>query len=680
MVRLAFRRPVTGWWLLFSFLWLVMIVIGSESALHFLGPAIDGPFQLYNSLRRIWAGQRGGVDFQFFHGLGIPYLHYPMFRLLGGTFFASELTRQLITAILYPLVLLAFIKFFVRDWTRTVAWCAIAMVASVALRMSPLVVAVNSLLGIRSTVPTLLPVVLCLPIKRWPRVALTGVALGLALVMGSEQGLAVLAGLAIATAIVSVRSRDRFAYLMDTGAAIGIGMASFVGLLVVIGGIDGMRTSLAYNFKLVPMDQYWYFGSPPNPFLGSWRSVPAVLLSLPRIFLTVLVGAVAVVVCARRLVRVANEPAEREQFAFTTLALYGLISSASLFGSYVHAYVQPLLRVLLLLAIVALDRALPRRDEQLGRTPLWGVSRSMVHLLAIATLFLIVVVPSFFPSLAITVPHVVLAHVIERKGAEYTGIWPKTIVEGQAILDAHRHSDGKPPTLWSTYAGLLEARNGLFQPDFDYIIHALGPANRAKYVDHFTHARPELVQTVMPMYTQYEPWIEETSWDFYAELLQHYKVIGSTEWSFFWQRQDAATPGPELVWRANVSPNATSIALPAPPGKDGVVLLQAELTYQVRNPLRAVPVIGASPRYLVTIDNAAQAFPITLDPYVTTSRVPVLAYRGKSARLSWAAASLLPGVGIEVRSVRLSFVPVAEANVAWLESLYQRQIGNAPAQ
>ena len=78
--------------------------------------------------------------------------------------------------------------------------------------------------------------------------------------------------------------------------------------------------------------------------------------------------------------------------------------------------------------------------------------------------------------------------VIERKGAVYAGIWPETIVGGQAILDAHRHPDGTPPTLWSTYAGLLEARNGLFHPSFDYIIHALGPANRAKYVEDFTRA------------------------------------------------------------------------------------------------------------------------------------------------------------------------------------------------
>src|SRR5829696_6970576 len=53
-----------------------------ESALHFSGSAIDGPFQLYNALRRIAAGFHPGTDFQFFHGVGVPYLHYWLFRLL----------------------------------------------------------------------------------------------------------------------------------------------------------------------------------------------------------------------------------------------------------------------------------------------------------------------------------------------------------------------------------------------------------------------------------------------------------------------------------------------------------------------------------------------------------------------------------------------------------------------
>jgi hypothetical protein len=46
----------------------------------------------------------------------------------------------------------------------------------------------------------------------------------------------------------------------------------------------------------------------------------------------------------------------------------------------------------------------------------------------------------------------------------------------------------------------------------------------------------------------------------------------------------------------------------------------------------------------------------------------------------WHAFSLLPGANIEVTSVRLYFVPIAQANFPWLENLYQRQSGNAPAQ
>ena len=41
------------------------------------------------------------------------------------------------------------------------------------------------------------------------------------------------------------------------------------------------------------------------------------------------------------------------------MALYGVISCASLLGTYVNVYIQPLLRVLLLLGAVWADRWLP---------------------------------------------------------------------------------------------------------------------------------------------------------------------------------------------------------------------------------------------------------------------------------------------------------------------------------
>jgi len=668
------------WWLLFAFLCTLMVVIGFETALHFLGPAIDGPFQLYNSLRRIAAGQTGGVDFQFFHGLAIPYLHYPFYRLLGGSFLASEITRELVSVVLYPLVVFAFLRFFIRGWTRLAAWCAIVMAASIALRMTSLLVAVNSLLGVRSAVPTLIPVVLCLGVSRNARRALAGVAIGLALALGTEQGLAIVAALIVSTVVVAWRSGDRVAYVVDAMVEVAIGVVVLLAVLFVIGGAAGMRQALDYNFRLVPLDQYWYFGAPPNLFLGSWGSLPKMLPTIPRIPLTILAGMVTVWIFLRRTVRAANPAEERERFAFSVLALYGLISCASLLGTYVHAYVQPLLRVLLLLGAVHLDRFFPVRDQRLGRTPLLGVSRSIVHTSVATLLIMIAVVPSVFVTVFVTIPHVVRAHVIRREGGVYAGIWPKTIIGGRAIVDAHRHADGSLPTMWSTYAGLLEAHYGTFQPGFDYIIHALGPANRATYVEDFRRDRPELVQTVKPTYTQYEPWIESTSWDFYAELLQHYALIGGTPWSFFWQRQAVAAPPPQEVWSAQVPADANAIDLPAPPGNDGVVLLQAELTYRVRNPLHVLPVIGATPRYLIHIENAAHMTAVTLDPYVQVSRIPILAYRGRAPRLVWNAFSLLPGARIDVTQVRLSFVPVEGANTQWLQDLFLRQTGQAPDQ
>ncbi|MEP6495739.1 MAG: hypothetical protein ABJF01_23850 [bacterium] len=672
------RGATLGWAALFGFLCLLMVIVGLETALHFLGPAIDGPFQLYNSLRRIWVGQRGGVDFQFFHGMGIPFLHYLPFRLLGGGFIASEMSRELVSALLYPITALVFLRFFIRDWTRTLAWAAIVMAGSIALRMTSLLVAVNSLLGIRSTLPTLLPIVLCLPLRRAVRNTLAGIVLGVALVMGTEQGLAAMLALMITTAVVAWRSRERAAYLIDCVVIIVIGVVTLVATLMLIGGVQGMRGALAYNFRLVPLDQYWYFGAPPNLFLSSWGDVPKLLMTIPRIPVTLLVGVAVVGLTTRSLWRDVDGPGQREQFAFTMLAMYGLISCTSLLGTYVHAYVQPLLRILLLLGAVLLDRRLPARDTGLQRRLLLGVSRT-VAMTAVATLLIMIaVVPSVFVTVFVTIPHVVRDHVIGRKGAVYSGIWPETLIGGQALFNSRRGPDGAPPTLWSTYAGLLEARNGLFHPSFDYIIHALGPANRAAYVSDFRRLQPRLVQTVSPEYTQYEAWIEDTSWDFYVELLRHYELIGGTPWSFMWERREAGFDRPTQVWSSPVPAGADSLELPLVPviaNTSSIVLLQVEIDYRARNALHSLPIIGGLPRYLVRAANVVQKEPVTVDPYTTTTRFPLIAKRGFAPVLHWRAYSLLPGASLEITAVRLSVVRTSARNEAWLTSLVAQQLG-----
>ena len=671
------RWAVIGWGALFALFCIFLLCIGIETAYHFIGPAIDGPFQLYNSLRRIMMGQRGGADFQFFHGLGIPYLHYLPFRILGGNFVASELTREFVSAILYPITVVVFLKFFIRDWARTLAWCAVIMAMSFNLRLASVLVAVNSLLGVRSTVPIFIPIVLCLPMPRARRTALLGISVGLALLFGTEQGLATVAALGVATVVVALRSREWKEYVLDTAQAIAIGVVTLVLCLLLVGGVSGMRSALVYNFKLVPMDQYWYFGTPPNVFLSSWHALPRTMMAIPKMPITLAVGAITVLVRLAMLWRDANSENTREKFAFAVLAAYGLISCASLLGSWAIAYLQPLLRSLLLLFAVGLDRAFVRYELARGHSLVLGIGRPTAGVAALVFAYMFAIVPGATDTLSVTIPHVVRDHVIRGVGPGYAGMWPETLKGAQAVIDARKDAAGKPPTLWSTYAGLLEARNGIFHPTVDYVIHALGPANRVKYVEDFHRLAPRLAQTVRPGYTGYEAWIEDTSWDFYVELLRNYQLVASTPWSFFWERLPAPAPPPTPVWSGNVSPGADSIALPLVPTSSdgsGIMLLQVEIDYKIRNPLHVLPVIGALPRYFVRSSEALQAIPVTVDPYTTTTRFPLLALRGKAPVLRWTAESLLPGAHIDVIAVHLSEVHTSPGNQPWLAELVKSQV------
>lgn len=293
---------------------------------------------------------------------------------------------------------------------------------------------------------------------------------------------------------------------------------------------------------------------------------------------------------------------------------------------------------------------------------------------AVAASLVLMVVFAFQPSIVLLrqIPHTVARHLIAREGMVWDGVWPQTMSVSQTVMDAHRGPLGEPPQVWSTYAGLLEARTGQFHPDVDYIIHALGPDNRRAYVDRFRASRPALVQTVLPSYSQYETWIEQTSWDFYADLLRNYRTVAATPWSIFWERLPRENPGPVQYWRSGAlaGPETIDVPLPALSGPRAAnVLIELEITYTTHNPGGFLPVVGGLPRYLVQIEGAATRGPVTLAPYARSSRFPVIGVEGGTLRLSFWTFSLLPGARFRVESVRASLVPVLPSMQAWVENL-----------
>src|SRR4029078_1504222 len=143
----------------------------------------------------------------------------------------------------------------------------------------------------------------------------------------------------------------------------------------------------------------------------------SMMMALKRIPITLVCGAIAVGLNLRWLWRDVNGPRAREQFAFTVMALYGLISCASLLGTYVHAYVQPLLRVLLLLGAVHVDRFYLAQEAGDPRRPTLGTSPSMLLTAVASLLLMFLIVPGASATIFATIPHVVRDHIVKRVGA-----------------------------------------------------------------------------------------------------------------------------------------------------------------------------------------------------------------------------------------------------------------------
>jgi hypothetical protein len=663
--------PAVGWAAAFGIIPLILVTLGIETAVHFGGPPIDGPFQVFNALRRIMAGQRGGVEFQFFHGIGLPYLMYVPFRLFGGTFAASEVTRQFVATLSAPVAVLVFMRVFTGEWRRAFALSTVVLALSIALGLWPMLLAVNSLLVVRAALPTMAPVIWVLPIRPRVRAVLMGTAIGGSVLLGTEQGLAVFLAFLIVGGVMIVRtSTPRRAAIQELLLAIVVAAGTIVIAMMAIGGFAGLKGALYYNLKLVPMDQYWYFGVPPNLFITGWTALPRLMLHEPKVPLALFFGTIAVAHHLRGAWRQTDDARQRRHVALAMLVLYGLIACVSLLGMFNVAYVEPCIRAVLIVGALASDDMIRKHSPTLRAG--WRRGLQLPWITAAALLVMVFRAPTMMQSFASRLPEVVGAHLLRGQGMRLEGLWPATVTSAQRIIDERRSSNGSAPTLWSTYAGLLEAKNGMFQPSTDYIIHVLGPEARAKYVADFRAARPVLVQTVRPTYSEYEIWIEQTSWDFYRELLRNYRTVDATPWSIFWERLPTPAEEPKEFWSARLAPGSRSveIAIPASPtGHADAMLMQVELTYRVHNALAKLPIIGASPRYLVVPSGAITSGPVTIDPYTTTTRFPMIAVEGGRVTLRFATYSLLPGADIEVSAVRAAQIPITRANYPWLNDL-----------
>ncbi|HEY1946965.1 MAG TPA: hypothetical protein VGG97_08170 [Bryobacteraceae bacterium] len=65
--------------------------------------------------------------------------------------------------------------------------------------------------------------------------------------------------------------------------------------------------------------------------------------------------------------------------------------------------------------------------------------------------------------------------------------------------------------------------------------------------------------------------------------------------------------------------------------------------YKISNPWRKLPLIGATPRYLIEVQGPPRDVAISVPPYVTDFQFPLKLPPGKTVTLQLKTGSFLPG-------------------------------------
>jgi|GEM_PF-757340 len=610
----------------------------------------DGPFQLFNPLRRIAAGQTGGIDFQYFHGLGLPYLHYPLFALLGSDFFASEVARYAIGEFAYLGAFLFVFGCATRRIGSTLALTAIALVVYERICYDSLALPGVNLVGLRSTCPLLALGVLLAGWRPSREAIAAGLLTGLGFLMGTDHGVATAAMLGtvwLSRAICGLPGGHvRYPIFMLLAGAAGALLP-----LLAIGGVAGARGALRYALVELPADQFWFFGVPPNRFLHFPRQLFSERYLLPALLVPAF-AAIALVAAMRR--QAALRPVG---VVMLGALVYSLLACIGYFGYCSTHYLNPAIRMLLVVVLIGGWHAVRQMPD------LAGPSRWL--LAGLLATFLLVGPTTIGRS-----------SILEAKAAAFeAGQWAKEVRQTRCpfgprfrallndlttAIDADRAASGvtRPPVIWSTYAGVLEDHYGVFNPGCDYLIHAVGPERREAYVQAFRDSSPDYVCTFRRSVWPWEEALQNNCWSFYEELIRNYEPLADS-WAFrLWKRRPGEwrSPDPEGDTVAFVPEKGDDFSVPLPehvPPESGVVV---EVQYEVKSPLRGVPIAGNLPRFLLHPRECENETPISLPPYRDRWSFAVYPKDGRTPAFFAGTASLVGGkvqiVKVRVRPIR----------------------------
>lgn len=654
------------------------LVAGLDSGLNFISFAADGSFQLYNPLRRLEFGQVIGRDFQFFHGIGIPLLFYIPFRLLGGNLFSSELCKWLLPSGGFLLTAILFFRTTLQSWRK--ATIALVILLMTLLPIVSMAEPGNSLQGLRTAMPMLVAALLALDYKRLLQIGkvvlpvkqlLLILALSLSFFISTDHGVFAIFSYFLVRSYVITKHRETNG-LKRPGIRLALEITAVLLLILAMFTVATMGhplKPLIYAMKIIPAEQFWYFGGPPNAFL-TWQNMSSFALHIYKAF--VILGLTTYL-----YMRMYRQKRIRPDthFALWFLMIYGLASCVSLLGYADIGQLGPLLKSMLSISIV-LAMTMFFDYEQAYRTSRKKAPKKLrIQYAVYATATILMVVWSGRYLYRTSSTYDAIGSI---KAFRYARHWPDTAIGneggwGRAVRSFPELQTAQQGELWSVYSNLYEDRAKIFHPSkdgFDYIIHAIGKDNFDAYVWQFVQDKPKYVDTLRPGYFVYEQWLWTGNWAFYRQLIDNYSIVRHNDSHYLWTYN-----GDDL--------NKDAVSKPLTINKDGnlelpaseteLSLVEVDLKYQPETPGQ---LFHKLPRYLLKASDTGLRYPISLPDNKTeqTFVVPIFS-KNKHPLLQPGAPGLIIGAKLKLTSATYK---ILQTNTNNLEPFYENERSKHP--
>lgn len=674
---------------------------------------INGDFQSFNPVRRLFAGQAFGRDFDAYLGVGPTYLTYFAMWIFGSDFTGSLLASHFLNSMLHFLLMTLLCRWCGTSRGLAVQWGALATTmmipggflqidktwgADLRSIQDQLFQPGGSALGLRCAAPLFAAIALSWIIgnktarpsgpSMWRATLALGIVGGIVALWSNDYGLVTIAALTFvfASCVFNPRAAHGFPWPVVVTSArpivrrvIGIctflTIAALSAVTVLTFITRGHPWSwVEFNFGGVARDQFWYF-------LG-----PKVLTVKDLAFYPV---AWCGAVCALLLWAKTQSRFARPHDAPLLLVVLALLAGGCLssLGHSYYRYFFPLYRCLFVvvpyLALCACClfpwyvRPVRRIWERLAVT--WRRWQFVpLQIVAVALFSGTVLLGNQYridrqnPK----PPHPNPTLHVAELGGPLPHWFEKMVAIGREIrAEADQQSVPAERRVFSTYSTALDVLAGAFHPTRDdYLIHALGPQRRADYLHTFHETRPMYVTTIRESFVFWEKWLRRSNWDFYRELIRHYEPIEQTPYNIVWApRKKPLTVGQASVDCTidQVKENEVSISFRMaadsssafPPAPTGPQIVDVEIDYA--NALKpGSRGQGVMRQYLVVTDPTVRdvhgaLLPFGLPLYANCWRFPVELEPGQSKTVR---LELQPGEASKLTVHRCTATPLIAKN------------------